>query len=161
MITGTDETRRGSTGLIGTSLKSVWHSLEGGKWKSEAALRQACGADDDTLTRIINFLARWQFVDIKPSPELLVRRKPGSISPLETFEILRRLASGSPPPTTRPRIAERVACRRCGSPELRFLGVNEVECTRCHEKQWYTIVSKEKTRFLDRVLNRFRFPQSH
>jgi hypothetical protein len=144
MTTGADRTRRGPTRLTGMTLESVWQTLESGKWKSEATLREACGADDDTLTSIINFLTRWNFVDIKPSTELLVRRKPGSISPVETFEILRRLADDSSTPMTRPRIAERVTCRACGSPELGFVGVNEVECNRCHERQWYAVLAEEK-----------------
>jgi hypothetical protein len=147
--------------LTGMTLESVWQSLEGGKWKSFAVLSQTCGADHDTLTRIINFLARWEFVDIKPSPELLVRRKPGSISPVETFKALSRLAEESPTPAAHVRIAERVACRNCGSRELEFVGVNEVECNRCQEKQWYAIMRRENTGsfayFIDRVLNPLKF----
>lgn len=167
MVTGADRRRREPTSLMGMTLQNVWQSLESGKWKSEATLREACGADGDTLTRIINFLTRWEFVDIKPSPELLVRRKSGCISPVETFEILRRLADESPTPTKRPTIAERVSCRACGSRELGFLRVNEVVCNRCHEKQWYAVVLEEKTlsharfRFLDRVLTSFGFLQNH
>lgn len=166
-MTDADGTKRGATRPTGMTLESVWQSLESGKWKSEAALRETCGADDDTLTRIINFLTRWEFVEIQPSPELLVRRKPGSVSPVETFEILRRLADESPTPTKRPKIAERMACRACGSRELGFVGVNEVECNRCHEKQWYAVVLEEKTRsharprFLDRVLIGFGFQQRY
>jgi hypothetical protein len=167
MIAGADRARRWPAGLIRAAIEGVWRNLESGKWKSEAALREACGADDATLIRIINFLTRWEFVDTKRSPELLVRRKPGSISPLETFEVLSRLADGSPTPTARPRFAERVACGACGSRELGFVGVNEVECNRCHEKQWYTIVPEEKTRsharsrLLDRVLIRFGLRQRY
>jgi len=148
-------------------LETVWRSLESGKWKSEAALREACGADDDTLTRIINFLTRWGFVDIKRSPELLVRRKPGSVSPVETLEILRRLADEPPTPTTQPTIAERVACRACSSRELDFVGPNEVECKRCHERQWYAVAPEEKSGptaepgLLHRILARFSFPLRH
>jgi len=165
MLTDADPTRRGPTGVVRVAIEGVWRSLENGKWKSEVVLREACGADNDTLTRIINFLTRWEFVDIKPSPELLVRRKPGSVSPVETFEVLSRLADGSPKPATWSRVAERVVCRVCGSRELGFVGVNEVECNRCHEKQWYAIVLEEKThsparsRFLDWVLTRFGFSQ--
>ena len=167
MITGADRTRRWPTGLIRVAIERVWRNLESGKWKSKAALREACGADDDTVTRIINFLTRWEFVDTKRSPELLVRRKPGALSPVETFEVLSRLSDGSPTQTARPRIAERVSCGACGSRDLGFVGVNEVECNRCHEKQWYAIVLEEKTRshagpsFLDRVLIRFGFAQRY
>ena len=52
------------------TLESVWKNLESGKWNSEA-LRKACGANDETPTRIVSVPARWDLVDIKPSPKLL------------------------------------------------------------------------------------------
>jgi len=151
-------TKQGTAGLTDAALKCVWHSLECEKWVSRAALKAASGADDNSLTCIINFLERWEFVDVKPFPQLLLRRKPGSFSPMEIYEVLRRLADQSAPRTSRPRIAERVACRACSSRELNFVGSNEVECIRCHEKQWYALEaeagSKCKTPVRFRLLNR-------
>jgi hypothetical protein len=157
--------RREATRLVGTALENVWQSLESGKWISRAALKEACLIDDDTLTQIIIFLGRWEFVDIKSSPEPLLRRKLGSISPMETFGVLCGLANKSPTPPTRFSIAERVACRACNWQELSFVGVNEVECDRCHERQWYTIELREEAqflrrlRFVDRVLVWLGLPQ--
>jgi hypothetical protein len=161
--------RQGTVDPTRIVLKGVWRSLEGGKWKSRAALKEASDADDDSLTCIINFLTRWEFVDIKQFPELLLRRKPGSFSPMETFEVLSRLADQSLPLPSRSRIGERVACRACDWQELNFVGPNEVECTRCHEKQWYAIEAEARTerkssyylRILDQVLGRLGLPQRH
>jgi len=155
-------TEKGTAGLTEVALTSVWHGLKCGKWISRVALKEASGTDDDSLTCIINFLTRWEFVDVKPFPELLVRRKPGSFSPMEIYGVLRRLADQSAPSTSRSRIAERVACRACNSRELNFVGPNEVECTRCHEKQWYAIDAETGTerktpmplRFLNEISRR-------
>jgi hypothetical protein len=133
-------------GRAALTLESIWQSLEDGEWKSKAALKQVSGADELTLSRIIDLLKRWSFVDIIPSPELLVRRKPGSISPLEILETLHRLEDQTLPTTIRPRVAERVACRICGSRELNPVGVNQVECNHCHERQWYILSLQEKSR---------------
>jgi hypothetical protein len=162
-------TKQGTAGLGEVALRSVWHSLECGKWISRAALKEASGTDDDNLTCIIAFLTRWEFVDVKPFPELLLRRKPGSFSPMEIYEVLRRLADQSAPPTSRSRIAERVACRACSSRELDFVGPNEVECTRCREKQWYAIEATAGTkrkspmhlRLLNQISSRLGLLQRH
>jgi hypothetical protein len=127
------------------TLEAVWQILAKGRWESNQALEKASGVDDDTLTRIINFLDRWKFVDIRQSPELMVKRKAYALSPVETFDLLRAIANRSSPPipTTRPKIAERVACRACNGRALSFVGLNEVECNQCHEKQWHAIEAKE------------------
>jgi hypothetical protein len=154
---------------LALTLETVWQILESDQWKSQTSLRELCGVDDDTLTNIINFLTRWEFVDVQRSPELLVRRKPGAISPVETFHLLQGFTQGLP--STRDKLAERVACRVCSGRELSFIGVNEVECNRCHERQWYTIeagesfnepaAAQQPTRlsFLGRALVRLGFPQ--
>jgi len=154
------------------TLESVWAILENGEWESKQALREASGDDEDTLSRIINFLHRWNFVDIQNSPNLLVRRKPGTISPLETFDLLRAITNHPSPSSTRRKLAERVACRVCGERNLRFIGANEVECARCHEKQWFALETKEpftqhkevarspdRLHLASRILIRLGFPQ--
>jgi hypothetical protein len=123
------------------TLESVWGILESGQWESKDALKKASGVDDDTLTGIIDFLDRWQFIETKRTPELLVRRKSGVISPVETLQILRSINSETTETTSQKpnTIAERVACRRCGRRQLTSIGNNEVECVTCHEKQWYRL----------------------
>ena len=163
--------RQGSARLKVVTLENVWRTLECGEWMSRVALEEACGTDDTVLTRIISFLARWEFVDVKSSPELVVRRKPGIISPLETFEALRTFADQQLGGCARGRIAERVACRICSSRELTFVGPNEVECNRCHERQWYAIEpcgerkrearSSSRLGFVDRVRVRFGLLQGN
>jgi hypothetical protein len=119
------------------TLQAVWRALENGGWASKRALRDASGLDDDTINQIINFLNRWEFVDIQHSPDFQVRRKPGTISPLETFQLLNEMTTA--PVTPRRKLAERFACRACYGRNLNHVGPNEVECGRCHEKQWYAI----------------------
>jgi hypothetical protein len=129
------------------TLEVVWQILEDGRWESKEALRKASGLDDDTLTTIINFLNRWNFVDVERSPELLVRRKPTSISPIETLELLREITTPSQVQSNN-LLAERLACRVCSGRDLSFIGINEVECNQCHEKQWYAM---EKVESLDKI----------
>ena len=125
------------------TLESVWEVLENGKWKSKQALKEASGVDDTTLGLIVSFLDRWNFVDIRRSPELLIRRKRGVVSPVKTFDLLSVISAGQSIPITRRRLAERVACHVCNGRALNLVGVNEVECARCHEKQWYAIETGE------------------
>jgi hypothetical protein len=120
-------------------LERVWEVLENGEWESRQALREASGVEYHILDRIINFLVRWNFVDIERVPELLVRRKAGMISPVEAFNVLRVTAVSSPVPSGRHRLAERVACRICGARSFNFTSRNQVECIQCHEKQWFTL----------------------
>jgi len=122
------------------TLQAVWQALRDGGWASKQSLREASGVDDITINQIISFLDRWDFIDILQSPELLIRRKPGAISPQETFALLTEMATTSQL-TKRPKLAERVACRLCNGRKLSFVGKNEVECNQCHEKQWYAIES--------------------
>jgi hypothetical protein len=124
-------------------LESVWEVLQNGKWESKGALRRASGVDDDTLTQIINFLDRWEFVDTKRTPELFVRRKSGVISPIETLQILSSIRSETEISKKPKVVAERVACRRCGGLQLTSIGNNELECVMCQERQWYTLEGPE------------------
>jgi hypothetical protein len=152
------------------NLESVWTVLENGSWESKQALGEASGLDEDELTRIIAFLDRWNFVDVQTSPEQLVRRRPGAVSPVETFQVLRAI-SAEPVPSTRHRLAERVACYACAGRDLSFVRRNMVECVRCHKKQWYAIEIDEtltnheseqlpeRLGFLGRMLLRLGLPQ--
>jgi len=140
------------------TLESVWGILESGQWESKDALKKASGVDDDTLTGIIGFLDRWQFIETKRTPELLVRRKSGVISPVETLQILRSINSETTETTSQKpnTIAERVACRRCGGRHLATIGHNEVECATCHEKQWFALEIDKTTMKLEEAEPRIR-----
>lgn len=128
----------------GVFLEVVWSALCENEWLSSSELKAASGADDNTLIRIVDFLVRWNFAEVRRSPRLHVRRKSGAISPTEVVGLLRTINQTSQAIVTDRRrafrLAERVACRACGSTGLRLVGENEVECTRCHEHQWCTIV---------------------
>jgi len=95
------------------TLEEVWQVLEQGKWVSKQELREASGLDESILTPIIEFLHRWKFVDIQGCPKFLVRRRPGTISPAKTFELLMGLVD-NPSWIGGRKVAERVACRACG-----------------------------------------------
>jgi hypothetical protein len=124
-------------------LETVWSTLSENRWVSTNQLRAASGADERTLMCIVDFLVRWNFAEVRSFPSIQVRRKPGAISPIQTVSLLRAMNKTIQPTTIalkgKGRLAERVACRVCGARSLRATGVNEVECTRCHERQWYTI----------------------
>ncbi|HKM50867.1 MAG TPA: hypothetical protein VJZ75_06785 [Candidatus Bathyarchaeia archaeon] len=67
-------------------------------------------------------------------------------SPVKVITLLRSIANQSPFKPSQLWLAERVACRECGGRNFNHLGENQVECTRCLEKQWYTIeINKERT----------------
>jgi len=122
------------------TLEVVWQLLETGRWASRQALKEATGVDDDTLNRIINFLSRWSFIDVRRTPEVLVRRRSGAISPVATFALLKSLSGNQT--SNRPKLAERVSCRICNGRKLSFIGENEVQCDQCKETQWYIIERK-------------------
>ena len=126
-----------------TALENIWRILENGKWKTIPALAEASGLDPETLTRIINFLTRWNFAETQRSPQLLVRRRRDTISPTQTLEFLSEIDNSPPIQQAGHRLAERIACRRCNGRELKFVGENEVECERCHEMQWYSLDKSE------------------
>jgi hypothetical protein len=105
-------------------------------------LGRTSGVDADTLKRVVDFLVRWDFVETGRFPELRIRRKAGALSPVEVVGLLRKVTSTQPTPLKqngRAKIAERVACRACGNRNLTHLTGNEVECTKCNERQWFAI----------------------
>ena len=122
------------------TLEGVWEVLEDGQWESKTELGAASGVDENTLNSLINFLDRWNFIEVRRDPELQVRRRPSAaLSPLDVIQILHSIANEPADPRTGRTIAERVACRSCGGSQLELTGENEVKCTTCHEKQWYKL----------------------
>lgn len=135
------DTQQGRVCLEGSEfmiLEGVWEVLRDEQWESERQLREASGVDDLKLRRIICFLERWDFAEIRMAPDLQVRCKPGVVSPVAVIRMLRSMIYESSLPGWL-RLAERVACRACGERKFNFLGGNQVECTRCHDQQWYAI----------------------
>ena len=127
-------------------LEMVWSALSEDHWLEASELKATSGADENTLMRVVDFLVRWNFAEIRKEPSLQVKRKPGAISPIDVVQVL-RAAQETPQlkavPSGAFRLAERVACRICGGRRLRATGRNEVECTKCHERQWYAINKHE------------------
>jgi len=122
-------------------LDAVWEALSERLWRSPDELRAASGTDESTFNRIINFLVHWDFVETQLLPDLHVKRKAGAISPTEVANVV-GACSQTPRMISEKqgrRIAERVACRICGGRSLTFVGENQVDCTQCLERQWYTI----------------------
>ena len=125
-------------------LEVVWSALSEDQWLSANELEAASGADESSLMRIVDFLVRWNFAEVRRFPSLLVRRKSGSLSPTDVVGVLRAVsetpeAATAMVPKRGVRLAERVACRECCGRGFRVVGENEVECTRCREHQWYAI----------------------
>lgn len=123
-------------------LEAVWSALSEDHWLAASELKATSGADENTLMRVVDFLVRWNFAEIRKEPSLQVKRKPGAISPTDVVQVL-RAAQETPQLKAAPsggfRFAERVACRICGGRRLRATSQNEVECIKCHERQWYAI----------------------
>jgi hypothetical protein len=153
-------------------LEAIWSALSDDQWLSVNELRAVSGADENTLTRIVDFLTRWNFVEVRRSPSLRVKRRIGVMSPAEVVGLLRAVGDHSETETvTMPkrgmRLAERVACQLCGGRSFHVVGENEVECTTCHEEQWYAIdiPPSEKVDFesdqsmLTRAIMRLRIPR--
>jgi len=129
-------------------LETVWSAIPELEWETPEALKRTSGLDEGTLRRTVDFLVRWDFVEVRQYPGLQIRRKPGAVSPVEIVSVLRQI--GDPkPPSGRVRIATRVACRACGKRNLTLSGQNEVECATCHEKQWLAIEINKATMRLE------------
>jgi hypothetical protein len=127
----------------GMLLETVWSRLSEDRWLEAGELKAASGADENTLMRVVEFLVRWNFAEVRKEPNLQVKRRPGAISPTDVVRVL-RAAQETPELKLAAsngvfRLAERFACRMCGGGRLRVTGRNEVECKRCHERQWYAI----------------------
>jgi hypothetical protein len=123
-------------------IEVVWSALSEDQWLSASELKAASGADDNTLARIVDFLVRWNFAEIRHSPSLHVKRRSGAISPTDVVGLLRAVNESKEAPVIPKRgvrLAERVACRSCGGRGFRVVGENDVECTNCQERQWYAI----------------------
>ncbi len=124
------------------SLEDVWAALPTHEWVSCEALRESSGLDKESLSRVIKFLVKYEFVDARNNSGLYVKRKNGKPSPMVTINLLRSLASNSPVQESAMRpgiIAERVACKTCGSRYIKPIDKNQVECSNCHEHQWHFI----------------------
>jgi hypothetical protein len=121
-------------------LEVVWSSLSERRWRPFRELEKSVSPDAVRLMHIIDFLVFWEFAEARYSPALEVRRKPGALPPVDVVELLGVSKDGALTARKRGfRLAERVACRLCGWKTLQRVGLNEVECVRCHERQWYTI----------------------
>ena len=124
------------------SLEDVWAVLPTHGWVSCEALRESSGLDEESLSCVIGFLVRYEFVEARNNPGLCVKRRAGKPSPMVTINLLRALENNSSPQelTIRTRtIAKRVACRTCGSRDIKPIDKNQVECSNCHEHQWHFI----------------------
>ncbi len=128
------------------TLDTIWAAIPERRWEFAEALNKTLGVDEQTFRRVVNFLVRWDFIEIEQSPELRIRKKAGALSPIEVVNLLSLVNSAKPRSkrNRRTRLAERVACRACGSLNLTHLAENEVECAKCHERQWFTIEKPQK-----------------
>jgi hypothetical protein len=137
----------GGSALV--SVENVWAALPDHGWVSCEALRESSGLDKETLSRIIGFLVKYDFIEAQDSAGLYVKRKTGRTSPMVVINLLQSLSSS--PTTQEPSkraeiVAERVACARCGSKCLKPRSENELECQSCHQRQWRFIrLSKSRT----------------
>jgi hypothetical protein len=146
-------------------LEVVWSKLSERRWRPIRDLETCTGADSSRLTRIIDFLVCWEFAEVRHSPTLQIRRKPGTLPPVDVVEILGVGLDGALTARKRSlRLAERVACCACGFEKLRRVDVNEVECEKCNERQWYSIEISERRyekrpNSIQKTLARLGFPQ--
>ena len=131
-------------------LEAVWSAIPELEWETPEALKKTSGLDEGTLKRSVDFLVRWEFVEVRQCPDIQIRRKPGAISPVEIVSVLRQVGDAKPPTQSgRVRVATRIACRACGGRTLSLSGPNEVQCANCHEKQWHAIEIDKKTMKLE------------
>lgn len=136
-------------------LETVWSAIPELEWQTPEGLEKTSGLDEGTLKRAVDFLVRWEFVEVKTYPELQVRRKPGAVSPIEIANLLRSVSeTETATQNGRVRVATRVACRTCASRTLSLSGPNEVQCANCHEKQWHAIEIDKRTMKLEETKKR-------
>jgi hypothetical protein len=146
-------------------LEVVWSKLSEHRWRPIKELEASTGADSGKLMRIIDFLVCWEFAEVRDVQPPEVRRKSGSMPPVDVVEILDVGLDGALTGRKRSlRVAERVACRVCGWKQLRRVSVNEVECAKCHERQWYAVEISEhyyekRLSNIQKTLARPGFPQ--
>jgi hypothetical protein len=136
------------------SLDTVWAALPELEWTSAERIQATTGLDYDCLSHILDFLIRWQFVEARNDPELRIRRRFGTISPVDVVEDIRRFKAAESKASLslrRVKLVERVACRVCGERSFNFVGQNLVECQRCQERQWYAIETEKTARIQELV----------
>jgi len=91
-------------------LETVWSAIPELEWETPEALKKTSGLDEGTLKRTVDFLVRWEFVEVRQYPGTQIRRKPGALSPVEIASALRSIGDAKPQTTSgRVRIATRVA----------------------------------------------------
>jgi hypothetical protein len=138
-------------------IEGVWSSLSE-SWQFIDDLRTRLGLDEVTFRKVFNFLGKWGYIEYRGLPKLSVRRRRGVMSPLLTVQLLRSFTNQPESKAKTDRVlAERVSCRTCGSQSLRLIDGNQVECSRCSERQWYTIERGDLKRLsesLDRPVTR-------
>ena len=146
-------------------LEVIWSKLSEHRWRPIKELGASTGADLSKLTQVIDFLVCWEFAEIRHAEAPEVRRKPGTLPPVDMVEILDIGLDGALTARQRSlRLAERIACHICGWKQLRRTGLNEVECVKCHERQWYSIEVSEHycekpPSSIQKTLARLGFPQ--
>jgi hypothetical protein len=125
-------------------LEDVWAALPEERWESVDVVARASGLTRDVVDRCISFLVRWDFVESEYFPHLRVRRRLGVVSPTAVIKLLRSLVGIQESSSGNSKvIAERIACRICGSRQFKARGPNQVECCRCSERQWFRIKANE------------------
>jgi len=146
-------------------LEVVWSRLSERRWRPLRDLEESTGADSSKLMRIIDFLVSWEFAEVRHSPNPQIRRRAGSLPPVDVVELLDVGLDGTLTGRKRSiKVAERVSCSICGGNRLRRVDINEVECVYCHERQWYSIeISghryEKPPNGLQKTLVRLGFPQ--
>jgi len=121
-------------------IEGVWSSLSE-SWQFIEDLRTQSGLDEESFRKVCNFLGKWGYIEYRGLPKLSVRRRPGVMSPILTVQLLRSLTKSQPERKAKTKcvLAERISCRTCGSKNLRMINQNQVECSKCSERQWYAI----------------------
>jgi predicted transcriptional regulator len=69
----------------------MWHLMRDGEFYSPEDLANTLGQPTDTIVRILEFLARYKFIERMTKRELIFRKSPTGPSPNEAVKILRML----------------------------------------------------------------------